>query len=243
MEARCSEKKLQAQLQEINRDLRRQDKKLRYHQCREMLNPRRCQILKTALVIFSLTAPITLVAMEYIRFMHGKKKRAKEEPFALNDVLDYYNDFSIEERGRMVEAYDETWGIHLERAQRWLRDNELRNWVTEQNVEKAVAPSNKQLWLRKIGQPSQDAIGALRPNRSANMKQRQRNQWIRRWAKRHKVFQGAFKNGERLPLRTLQAKAPSFRKGAGPKIENQAEKWSRKRSRKTGAKTGLPVDP
>lgn len=197
---------LQAKLKAVSQELRRAKQTLRARQCRREINQRRCQILKTALVIVPLTAPITHIALGYVRFMRGEKY--DEEPFALQGVLKYYNEISIADRGRILEAYDETWGIHLDRAQRWLLDDELRNWVTEQNASKAVAPSNKQVWLRKLSQAVQDSTGAPRANRSVNLKQRQKGQWVRRWAKRHKVTQGTFKNGERLPLRTLQAKAP-----------------------------------
>ena len=134
----------------------------------------------------------------------------------------------------MLEPYDETWGIHLDRAHAWLRDHELRNWVTEQNASKGIAPSNKQVWLQKQAATNETFIGALRPNRSLSRKPRQKNQWIRRWAKRHKVFQGTFKNGERLPQKTLQHKAPASGKRYAPKAETGVRKRARYRVRKMG---------
>jgi len=206
---------VQAQLRQISQELRRAKKVLKTTQSQDELNPRRCQALNTAVVIFSITAPITHIAVDYLRFMRPKSKH--EEESSVKTLLDYYNEFSIADKGLMLEPYDETWGVHVERAHAWLRDHELRNWVTEQNVSKGVAPSHKQVWLQKQGAAGQDSSGALRPNRSAHWKSRQKNQWIRRWAKRHKVFQGTFKSGERLPLKTLQTKAPGFEKGSPPK--------------------------
>lgn len=199
---------VQAQLKQVSQELRRAKKMFKTTQSQDELNPRRCQAFNTAVVIFSITAPITHIAIDYLRCMRPKSKH--EEEWSVRHLLDYYNEFSIADRGLMLEPYDETWGVHFERAHAWLRDHELRNWVTQQNVSKGVAPSHKQVWLQKQGAAGQDCIGALRPNRSARWKSRQKNQWIRRWAKRHKVFQGAFKNGERLPLETLQTKAPGF---------------------------------
>ena len=190
-------------------------KVLKYAESHESGHMRYDETVRTAVVILSLTAPVTHIAVEYLNFMRTPGKHA--QPWKEKQLIDYYSEFSTVDRGLMLESYNVTWGKHLARAQAWLRDHELRNWVTKQNVSKGLAPSNKQVWKQKVAAQETDASGALRPHRCAAWKQRQRNQWIHRWAKRHKVIQGLFKDGERLPKKTLQAKVQGSRKWAPEK--------------------------
>ena len=75
-----------------------------------------------------------------------------------------------------------------------------------QNKDRGVAPVNDDVWRQKKAMVSTDDTGALRPDKRPRWKRRRINQWIFRWARRSRVLRGAFKNGERLPLETLQAK-------------------------------------
>ena len=75
-----------------------------------------------------------------------------------------------------------------------------------QNKDRGVAPVNDDVWRQKKAMVSTDDTGALRPDKRPRWKRRRINQWILRWARRSRVLRGAFKNGERLPLETLQAK-------------------------------------
>ena len=89
----------------------------------------------------------------------------------------------------------------------WLRDNGLRDWVYGQNKGKGVTPANEHLWKENIVWVAKDDTGALRPENSPWWTRGQINPWILRWARRSRVLRGAFKDGDRLPLDTLRAKA------------------------------------
>ena len=121
-------------------------------------------------------------------------------------MLHHLNEYTATENDIMLDPYDEVWGKSLRSANGWLRDRALRDWVSGQNVDKGIAPANHHVWQQHMASSGSDASGALRPVKCARWKRRQRNQWIQRWAKRCRVQQGAFKDGARLSLETLQTK-------------------------------------
>ena len=168
--------------------------------------PLRCHAtLKAACVIFALTAPRTDVALEFLRFKRRNKSDVSEWTEA--HVLRQFHEFSSVEKELMLDANDKTWGKRLTTAKAWLRDRGLRDWVTDQNKDKGVAPSNDHVWKQNISWVSGDATGALRPEKRPRWKRRQINQWVRRWATRSRVLRGTFKNGDRLSVEQMQAKA------------------------------------
>ena len=90
------------------------------------------------------------------------------------------------------------------RMQEWLRSAQLVDWISAQN-RKGLAPTARSL-LQHRGQIlrggdvlGEDAITA--PVR------RREKQWLRRWAVRHSVVRGRFKQGAGLSLETLRVKA------------------------------------
>ena len=90
-------------------------------------------------------------------------------------------------------------------AQKFLAELSLVSWVREQNDEKGLAPSRPAIWRRWAGDGA-DRIAC--PNVCTDGTQlRGRNQWMLRWARRWRVVQGRFKQGDRLPLETFRAKA------------------------------------
>ena len=161
--------------------------------------------LRTACVIFALTAPRTDLALGFLTFKRRNKPDANE--WTQKHLLDRFNEFSSEEKDLMLDGNDKGWNRHRAMAKAWLRDNGLRDWVQCQNKEKGVAPANEHVWKQNIDLVTQDGTGALRPDKSPRWKRRQINQWVLRWARRSRVLRGTFKDGERLPLKTLRAKA------------------------------------
>ena len=160
--------------------------------------------LKVACVIFALTAPRTDIAMGFVKFKRRNKPDAGD--WTETHLVNEFDKFNTGEKEQMVDPACKAWSKHLESAQGWLRDNGLREWVFSQNKDKGVAPVNDDVWKQKIAMVNKDDIGALRPDKPPRWKRRQINQWILRWARRSCVLRGAFKDGERLPLETLQAK-------------------------------------
>ena len=161
--------------------------------------------VKIACVIFALTAPRTDVALEFLKFKRRNKPDANE--WTEKQLLAQFNEFTTVEKELMLDANDKRWNKHLATAQAWLRDNGLREWVYGQNKDKGVAPANEHVWKQNIAWLAKDDAGALRPEQPPRWRRRQINQWVQRWASRSRVLRGTFKDGERLPLETLRAKA------------------------------------
>ena len=111
--------------------------------------------------------------------------------------------------------------------------NGLRDWVYRQNTEKGVAPAAEHVWTENMTWLAKDHTGALRPEKRPRWKRRQRNQWVLRWAHRSRVLRGTFKNGERLPLETLRAKAVNP-KPTRPKNWQASKNTAPKMSPKSG---------
>ena len=107
----------------------------------------------------------------------------------------------------ILDANDKGWNRHLAKAKAWLRDSGLRDWVHGQNKNKGVAPAKEDVWKQSIASFASDDAGAFRPGKRPWWKRRQINEWVLRLAHRSHVLRGAFKDGERLPLETLRAKA------------------------------------
>ena len=160
--------------------------------------------LRAACVIFALTAPRTDLALEFLKFKRRNKPDA--DKWTEKELLLQFNQFTTVEKECMLNANDKTWNGHLSTAKAWLRDQGLRDWVHGQNKNKGVAPANEHLWKENMSWVVKDHSGALRPDKPARWKRRQVNQWILRWAGRSRVLRGSFKDGERLPMKTLRAK-------------------------------------
>ena len=161
--------------------------------------------IKAACVIFALTAPRTDIALEFVKWKRRNKPDANE--WKQKHLLEQFNEFSAVDKELMLDENDKQWNKHLATAKAWLRDHGLRDWVYGQNKDKGVAPANEHVWKENRAAVAKDDTGALRPEPPPRWKRRQINQWVLRWARRSRVLRGAFKNGERLPLEKLRAKA------------------------------------
>ena len=210
-----------ADLQQMSSDLKALSRQLKATQRSAKNNQSgitrhlRCHAtVQIACVIFALTAPRTDVALEFLKFKRRNKPDAEE--WTAKHLLNQFNEFNPVEKGLMLDATDKKWGRHLATAKAWLRDQGLRDWVHDQNKNKGVAPANEHLWKENMSWRDKDHTGALRPDRPAGWKCRQVNQWILRWARRSRVLRGAFKDGERLPVKTLRAKVVN-QKPSAPK--------------------------
>ena len=160
--------------------------------------------LRIACVIFTLTAPRTDLALEFWKFKRRNKPDA--DKWTEKDMLVQFNEFTIIEKDRMLNASDKRWNGHSATGKAWLREQGLRDWVYGQNTNRGVAPANEHLWKENMSWLAKDVTGALRPERTPRWKRRQVNQWALRWATRSRVLRGAFKDDERLTLETLRAK-------------------------------------
>jgi hypothetical protein len=90
------------------------------------------------------------------------------------------------------------------RAQGWLRSVRLVRWIGQVNA-KGLAPTARSV-LEQAGRPhAADPAGGGGPVGSAL--RATEKQWLRRWARRHGVVRGRFKQGPGLTLETLRGKA------------------------------------
>ena len=181
--------------------------------------------MKTACVVLALTAPRTDVALEFLKFKRRNKPDAAE--WTSQHVLDHFNEFSVVDKELMLDANDKKWGRHLATSRAWLRDHGLRDWVYGQNKDKGVAPANEHVWQQNKAWLATDDAGALRPEKRPRWKRRQINQWVLRWVARSRVARGAFKDGERLSLETLRAKA-LMSHPIGKKYDRRPKTWPQK---------------
>ena len=145
---------------------------------------------------------------------------------------------SMSIRPPRLDPYDEVWGKSLRSANGWLRDRALRDWVSGQNVDEGIAPANHHVWQQHMASSGSDASGALRPVKCARWKRRRRDQWIQRWAKRCRVQQGAFKNGERLSVEALQTKVQNEQRAT-----TKTYACAKKQVRKTCPENGPRIWP
>ena len=219
-----------AELKAVSRQLKASKRSRRSANSRIMRDLRCHATVKIACVIFALTAPRTDLALEFLKFKRRNKPDANE--WTQTHLLDRFNEFTSMEKELMLDATDKTWNRHLATAKAWLRDNGLRDWVYSQNKNKGIAPANDLVWKQSIARLAKDDPGALRPEKRPRWKRRQVNQWVLRWANRARVLRGAFKDGERLPLETLQAKVVgpiSLR----PNGDSWPKSWPQKGAQKT----------
>ena len=193
-----------AQLECLSKQLKAQKRKSTNRGSGINRNVRCHATLKIACVILALTVPRTDVALEFLKYKRRNKQDAGDWTEAR--IADEFNKFTPQEKEQMVDPKNKAWSKHLTSAKGWLRDTSLRDWVLNQNKDKGVAPVNDDVWKQKKAMGSKENTGALRPEQCPRWKRRQINQWILRWARRSRVLRGAFKDGERLPLETLQAK-------------------------------------
>lgn len=96
----------------------------------------------------------------------------------------------------------------LAEARKLLAELSLYRWVRDQNDEKGLAPSKGALWRQWSEQSATlEFMNCLESSAVEEKSVRNRNQWMQRWASRWRVEQGRFKQGARLPLEVLRAKA------------------------------------
>ena len=194
-----------AQLKDLSRQLKAQQRS-DTNKARGISQQIRCHAtVKIACVIFALTAPRTDVALEFLKFKRRNKPDANE--WTEQHLLNQFNELTTLEKELMMDANNKEWNRYVASAHAWLRDNGLRDWVHGQNKDKGVAPANEHVWKQNLSLVSKDDTGTLRPEKRPRWRRRQINQWVLRWARRSRVLRGAFKDGERLPLGKLRAKA------------------------------------
>ena len=194
-----------AQLKTISRQLKAEKRSQSNKNVGMSRNIRCHATVKIACVIFALTAPRTDVALEFLNFKRRNKRDSQE--WTDKHLLHQFNELTTLEKESMMDANNKDWSRYVASAHAWLRDNGLREWVYGQNKEKGVAPANEHVWKQNVTLVSKDDTGTLRPEKQPRWRRRQINQWVLRWARRSRVLRGTFKDGERLPLATLQAKA------------------------------------
>ena len=120
----------------------------------------------------------------------------------------------------------------LRDARKFLAEFSLYSWVRAQNKNKGLAPSSGALWMQWSGQDANFDIAARTKTR------RSRSQWLGRWGCRWSVMQGRFKQGDRLPLETLRAKARNVTLPAPQKVTPRAHFWGKGGAQIPGPKRG-----
>ena len=120
----------------------------------------------------------------------------------------------------------------LRDARKFLAELSLYDWVRVQNKTKGLAPSSGALWMQWSGQDANSEIPARAKTR------RSRSQWLARWGRRWSVTQGRFKQGDRLPLETLRAKARNVTPPAPQKVNPRPQVWGKSGAQIPGAKRG-----
>ena len=120
----------------------------------------------------------------------------------------------------------------LRDARKFLAESSLYSWVRAQNKNKGLAPSNGALWMQWSGQDANSDIAARAKTR------RSRSQWLGRWGRRWSVMRGRFKQGDRLPLETLRAKARNLTLPAPQKVTPRPHFWDQNGAQFPGAKRG-----
>ena len=107
-------------------------------------------------------------------------------------------------------------GLDIQRARAFLVDRALKQWIVQQNMTKALAPSGRCVdAARKMaGAPGPVQLaGALGPA-SGWATGRAARQWIKRFAKRCSLQLGGFKPGPRFDAKTALEKADLVTQGS-----------------------------
>lgn len=234
--AECQLRAVMSEMKAVRRSIDAEQRRQRSANASICKKVRCVATLHIACVILGLMAPRTDLALAYVSEKRRHKKDAGD--WTEEVLLQHFNKFTLLEKKELLDPADAQWRQWLVAGKLWLQQRNLRMWVTEQNMNKGVAPCNEHIWHQK--RSSVDVSigdGALRPKPVPAMKRRQRNQWIKRWAGRCDVRHGHFKNGDGLSQETLQAKVfqneatENFRTA---RSKNRVQFGDRKRGPKLG---------
>lgn len=167
----------------------------------------RCNVtLRVAFAILALTTPETKFAVAYLAFKRRNKSDADD--WTEEILLSRFSELSETTKHRLLRPVTAEEQRCYQKASDWIREQRARDWVTEQNVSKGLAPGNKHLWAKMLALEEQDENrGRTLPHLKHIVKLRSKNQWLHRWAKRCRIRKGRFKDGEKLEVESLQAKA------------------------------------
>ena len=157
-------------------------------------------VLHVALVVWVLHRDPVL-ASQFVAQFEGKRANAT---WSAQSITSQGEALSTEDKELLLNPLSARGQRALRDARKFLAEFSLYTWVRAQNKNKGLAPSSGALWMQWSGQDANSDIAAGAKSR------RSRSQWLGRWGRRWKVTQGRFKQGDRLPLETLRAKAPNL---------------------------------
>ena len=154
-------------------------------------------MLHVALVVWVLRRDPVL-ASQFVAQFEGKQQNAT---CSAQSIESQGEALSTEDKELLVNPFSARGLRALKDARKFLAELFLYSWVRDQNKNKGLAPSTGALWMQWSGQEANSDTAARAKTR------RSRSQWLARWGRRWSVTQGRFKQGDRLPLETLRAKA------------------------------------
>ena len=191
-------------------------------------------VVHVALVVWVLRRDPVLVSQFVTQF---ERKRANAT-WSAQSITSQGEALSTEDKELLLNPLSARGQRALRDARKFLAEFSLYTWVRAQNKNKGLAPSSGALWMQWSGQDANPDIAARAKTR------RSRSQWLGRWGLRWRVTQGRFKQGDRLPLETLRAKAPNVAPPAPQKWNPRPRFWAKNGAQIPGAKRGpLPYIP
>ena len=191
-------------------------------------------VLHVALVVWVLRRDPVLVS-QFVAQFEGKRANAT---WSAQSITSQGEALSTEDKELLLNPLSARGQRALRDARKFLAELSLYTWVRAQNKNKGLAPSSGALWMQWSGQDANSDIAARAKTR------RSRSQWLGRWGRRWSVTQGRFKEGDRLPLETLRAKARNVAPPAPQKGNPRPQFWAKNGAQIPGAKRGpLPCFP
>ena len=154
-------------------------------------------VLHVALVVWVLRRDPVL-ASQFVAQFEGKRANGT---WSAQSIESQGEALSTENKELLLNPLSSRGQRALRDAHKFLAELSLYSWVRAQNKNKGLAPSNGALWMQWSDQSANSDIATRAKTR------RSRSQWLSRWGRRWTVTQGRFKQGDRLPLETLRAKA------------------------------------
>ena len=154
-------------------------------------------VLHVALVVWVLRRDPVL-ASQFVAQFEGKRANCT---WSAQSIESQGEALSTENKELLLNPLSSRGQRALRDAHKFLAELSLYSWVRAQNKNKGLAPSNGALWMQWSDQSANSDIATRAKTR------RSRSQWLSRWGRRWTVTQGRFKQGDRLPLETLRAKA------------------------------------
>lgn len=158
---------------------------------------------EVACIIFTLTHPHPEPVHEYFRQRH--KQWEEVLPSVTPKLTHWYNSTTPEVRDKLThQPVTRKEKQNLRRAEEFLLDRRLHNWVEDMNLHKGIAPMSSVVLRQKRG------FAAERPatcNRLVCGKRKSQLQWLRRWRARWGISLGRVSPRDTLPIDACQRKA------------------------------------